>query len=60
MTPIKEWCQKRKIGTTFAYDLLKQQKLRAVKLGRKTYITDEEDQRFISALPAYKAERAGT
>jgi hypothetical protein len=59
MTPIREWCKKRKVGTTTAYQLLKDKKLRAVKLGNRTFITDEEDERFIKSLPAYEPQYAG-
>ncbi len=59
MIPFKKWCQDKNIGMTYGYDLLKKNKLHAIKLGKKTYITDEEDQRFISSLPAYKPEHAG-
>lgn len=53
MTPLRKWCEKRQIGITTAYQLLKDGKLKAVKLGRRTYITDTEDQRFIDSLPSY-------
>ncbi len=53
MTPIKKWAEKRGLGITKTYALLKEGTLKAVKLGKKTYITDEEDNRFIASLPAY-------
>ena len=59
MTPIKKWCEKRHIGTTLAYELLKTGKLKAVKLHSKTYVTDEEDERFIKSLPAYAPQHGG-
>lgn len=59
MIPLRKWCEKRDVGVTKAYALLKEKKLNAVKLGNRTYITDEEDQRFISSLPAYEAQSAG-
>lgn len=36
------------------YNLLRAEKLSAVKLGHKTVVTAEEAQRFISSLPAYR------
>lgn len=59
MTPIRKWCEKRNIGTTLAYRLLKEGKLKAVKLNSKTYITDEEDDRFIKSLPTYAPQGVG-
>ena len=56
MIPFKKWCQDKNIGMTYGYELLKKDKLHAIKLGRKTYITDEEDARFVQSLPAYESE----
>ncbi len=53
MTPFKSWCRKHGIGVTKGYELLKKGNLKAIKLGRRTFITDEEDSRFIQSLPAY-------
>lgn len=58
MIPLKEWCKKRHIGLTTAYSLLKAGQLKAVKLGRLTYITDEADDDFIKNLKPYSKEIA--
>ncbi len=54
ITPFREWCKKRNFGPTYGYKLLNSGAIKAVKIGRLTYITDEEDQRWLDSLPKYE------
>lgn len=59
MIPFRQWCQKNGIGATKGYELANQGALKLVKLGRKSYVTLQESQRFISSLPQYEQNKAG-
>ncbi len=41
-------CNRLGIGRTLLYDLLKQEKLKSIKLGRRTLIPESELQRLIT------------
>ena len=59
LIPFRSWCAGNGIGVTNGYALANSGKLHIVKLGRKSYVTKEESERFVKSLPAYKAENAG-
>lgn len=59
LIPFRDWCKSNGLGITSAYSLANSNKLRLVKIGRKSYVTREESERFVKSLPAYKAENAG-
>jgi len=54
MTPIKKWCADNHIGLTTAYKFLNIGLIEAVKVGNRTFITDEADRKFKQSLPKYK------
>ena len=45
---IKDSCTRLSIGRTLLYDLLKQGKLRSIKLGTRTLIPESELQRLVT------------
>lgn len=47
------------IGSTKLHQLLASGELSAVKIGRRTFCRRSELDRYLSSLPAYKAENAG-
>ncbi len=59
LIPFRSWCSSNGIGVTVGYALANSKKLHIVKLGRKSYVTKEESERFVKSLPAYKAENVG-
>ena len=55
---IPEFCNEARIGRTFAYRLLSENKIKACKLGKKTLIPRAEMHRWIDSLPSYSSENA--
>ncbi len=51
---VSEACRRLKIGRTYFYKLIGSGEIRALKVGKKTLVTEEEIQRWISALPDYE------
>jgi excisionase family DNA binding protein len=49
--------QRLGLGRTAFYQLLGTGAIRAKKLGRRTFITDDEIGRFVSEMPTYKQRR---
>lgn len=56
LIPFRDWCKSNGIGITSGYSLANNGKLNLVKLGRKSFVTKEESERFAKSLPAYKAD----
>lgn len=54
LVTIPEACAAIKIGRTKFYQLLNSEKIRAVKIGKKTLIPISELEKFIDSLPVYK------
>ena len=52
---IPQFCKSINIGTTYAYQLINEGKIRAVKIGKKTLIPKEALDDFIADLEPYKA-----
>jgi len=50
--PKKDFCRKVGIGPTTFHKLINTGKLKAVKIGSKTFVTDDEARRFLASLPA--------
>lgn len=50
---IPQLCKTLNIGTTYCYELIKNKRISAVKLGKKTLIKRSEMERFISELDQY-------
>ncbi|MCB2082233.1 MAG: helix-turn-helix domain-containing protein [Hyphomicrobiales bacterium] len=53
LIPFKDWCDSHHIGRTTGYKILNSGEIKAIKIGNKTYISREEDERYINSLPAY-------
>lgn len=58
MRPFRKWCEDNGFGYTTGYKKINSGEVKAVKVGKLTYITDEEDARWVQSLPAYKAKNA--
>jgi predicted site-specific integrase-resolvase len=54
MTPFRKWLAANGISATMGYKLVREGKLRPVKLAKKTMITREEADRFANTLPPCK------
>jgi hypothetical protein len=50
----KEFCQRNSLCLTSLYKLLKEGRLHAQKVGRRTIIGVAEEERWRSSLPAYQ------
>lgn len=50
---IPEFCEVTSLGRTYVYKLLKLGELKAVKIGRRTFIRREDAQTWISSLSFY-------
>lgn len=57
---VEEACAATSLGTTKLYELLKDGKLEAKVLGRRTMITRASLQRYIDSLPAWKPQQRMT
>lgn len=53
---IAEFCQAVGVGRTFVYLLIKQGKIRPLKVGRRTIITVQEMNSFLSRLQESQGE----
>ncbi len=58
MRSFRKWCDDNDFGYTTGYKKINSGEVKAVKVGKLTYITDEEDARWRQSLPAYKAKNA--
>ena len=50
----KEFCARNRTSVTTFYQLLKEGRLKAIKRGRLTFVTPEEEERYRASLPAYE------
>jgi excisionase family DNA binding protein len=57
---IREFCARYAIGRTKAYAEISSRRLRAVKVGRRTLITEADAQTWLATLPALKPSCALT
>jgi excisionase family DNA binding protein len=55
ISPINDFCARNHLGRTYVYRLIKDGKLRAVKVGSKTYIREEDEAAWRDALPAFNS-----
>lgn len=53
---ITEFCDKIGVGRTTAYSLLKSGKLKALKIGRRTFIEKAAVDTWLTSLSAYKSQ----
>jgi excisionase family DNA binding protein len=49
---IDDFCQRYGIGRTTAYEEIKQARLRGLKVGRRTVITEDDAEAWLRRLPA--------
>lgn len=47
---IKEACDFLRVGRSYFYDLVKDEKIHLVKMGRKSFVTKGELDRFVSEI----------
>ncbi|PJB72849.1 MAG: hypothetical protein CO093_02045 [Alphaproteobacteria bacterium CG_4_9_14_3_um_filter_47_13] len=50
LTPFRQWLSANGIGVTKGYQLVAQNKLKTVKIGKNRFITEESAQAFIDNL----------
>lgn len=53
MRPLLDRLKQNRVGTTSAYKKINSGELRVVKLGRRTYVRDEDWAAFLASLPVY-------
>lgn len=58
LNTIPQTKEKLGLGTTKIYELIGQGKLRAKKIGRRTFVSEDAIQEFIASLDDYPAQRA--
>jgi excisionase family DNA binding protein len=56
--PIREFCVRYGIGRTHAYQQIAAGRLRAVKVGRRTLITNDAAEAWLAALPEWNKQIA--
>lgn len=52
---IGDFCEVTNLGRTYVYELLKRGEVRAIKIGRRTFIRREDAQTWIAGLAEYPA-----
>ncbi len=57
---IREFCSRYSVGRTKAYAEISSGRLQAVKLGRRTLVTEEDAEAWLAALPRSKARAASS
>lgn len=50
ITPFRTWLSANGIGTTKGYQLVKEGKLKTVKIGKNRFITEQAAQAFVESL----------
>lgn len=55
---VPEWGAMRGFGPTFSWELVKQGKVKARKIGRRTIITEADDREFVESLPLANGDAA--
>lgn len=50
---IGDFCEATSLGRTHVYELLKRGEVKAIKIGRRTFIRREDVQKWISSLTSY-------
>ena len=55
--PIDEFCKRYSVGRTSAYAEIGSGRLRAVKVGRRTLITEADAEAWLAALPKLGTDR---
>lgn len=53
MRPLLDRLRENRIGVTSGYKHINDGKLKVIKIGKRTYVTDEAWAEFIRGLPAY-------
>jgi excisionase family DNA binding protein len=51
---ISTFCERHDIGRSTVYEEIKKGRLRAVKVGRRTLITDEDERAWLASLPSLR------
>lgn len=51
---VNETLEYLNIGRTYFYQLLSERRIIAVKIGKRTFVSNDEINKFISNLPKYK------
>lgn len=55
---VPEFCEIANIGITTAYTLMNAQKIKGVKVGRKTLITRDSTDSWLKSLPSFKEQNS--
>jgi excisionase family DNA binding protein len=53
---LHDFCERYGVGRTKAYEEIKQRRLKARKIGRRTIIAEEDAEEWLSNLPALHGE----
>ncbi len=48
--PFRQWLKANKISTATGYRLVKEKKLRIAKIRSRSYITKDEEKRFVASI----------
>lgn len=56
---ISDFCEATNLGRTHVYELLKRGEVRAIKIGRRTFIRREDTQAWIAGLVEYPVSLKG-
>ena len=59
LNTIQQTKEKLNLGTTKLYELIGQGKIRAKKIGRRTFVSDDAIQDFVNGLEDYAPEKEG-
>ncbi len=58
--PLSEFCSLYAVGRTTAYGEISSGRLRVVKLGRRTLVTEDDAEAWLAALPASASKSEGS
>jgi hypothetical protein len=59
LRPFRPFCRQNGISVARGYELLNAGLLKAVKVGSRTYIREEDGEAFLASLPSYQPRTAG-
>jgi excisionase family DNA binding protein len=55
---ITTFCERNDVGRSTVYEEIKSGRLRAVKVGRRTLIREEDERAWLAALPSVQTDSA--
>ena len=57
LIPFRDWCKNNGFGLTTGYKILNSGEIKAVKIGKLTFIRRQDSERWAKSLPEYSPNK---